>query len=184
MSRNILIAFCLIVSSIESSSIGMRFSTLDQEFKSFLVESCTTLAGESGDCVFLHKCPVLLDAFRRDRNNAPTVCHRESRKICCPLKYLAQPETADNENDLDSRASIPDKDRNESRVFDGPEIERRKFSIQFTSESENKFVYLFQSALSSEVCCSTTKPHTRSFLASSQKSSPRRSAIKTKRIMD
>lgn len=144
MSRNILIAFCVILRSLESSSLGRLLSELCTRIhKLFLPESCTTLSGESGDCVFLHKCPTLLEAFKRDRNNAPTVCHRESRRICCPLKFMVQPESSDKESDLNTRGSVPVEGRNESRVFDGPEIERRLFSI-FSSFPKNKNHFFFR----------------------------------------
>ena len=90
------------------------------------LEPCTIpSSGEVGECINLLECPALIEEFKRDRSNAPVVCNKESRKICCPSKYLTSSSTkatfADN---VLSRGSFSDDDSDDSENSNTSQINK------------------------------------------------------------
>lgn len=53
-------------------------------------EQCSiSSSDELGDCIPLRKCQPLVELLRGNRTYPVTICSKELRTICCPLKFMS-----------------------------------------------------------------------------------------------
>lgn len=96
--------------------------------KYFFSESCTTSStNEAGECVPLHECPRLMEDFRKDRTQTPTICNKVLRTVCCPTKYLTTAQPIAVTEKIASRfESVEDEGPDESGTFIASQIVRSR----------------------------------------------------------
>jgi hypothetical protein len=92
-------------------------------------ESCTIPStSESGVCITLVNCPNLVEEYRKDRTNPPVICNKESRKICCPLRFVEIPKQTIIENKIFISTEAPEEpDIDESENFTSSQIVKSLF---------------------------------------------------------
>jgi hypothetical protein len=75
----------------------------------------------------LHDCPSLKEDFRKDRTQTPTICNRELRTVCCPVKYLPtlQPITV-TEKIVNRLEIVEEEGPDESEPFIASQIDKSK----------------------------------------------------------
>jgi hypothetical protein len=72
---------------------------------------------ESGECVPLIECNALVGAFQKDRSQWPTICNRELRKVCCPLKSMPVKSRVNVEETSETTTEGFESDFDESEQF-------------------------------------------------------------------
>jgi hypothetical protein len=68
-----------------------------------------------------------MEDFRRDRTQTPTVCNRELRTVCCPVKYLPTLQQTTVTEKIVSRLEVDEDGPDESEPFIASQIDKSKF---------------------------------------------------------
>lgn len=97
------------------------------------------------------ECQAVLEAFKNDRTQTPTICNRELRKVCCPLKMASTTQEAvvAVKTVIESKISSDD-DVDDSEVFTSSEIIKSLCKMKNYRLTKRFFL---KSALNTRSCC-------------------------------
>lgn len=94
MCRNLfafLFSVFLVVRRVQSGrKIDDKLELKKVNLENFTEQCEVSSTSELGECVVLQKCQPMIDLLTQNRSHPVTICSKELRQICCPMKFMTK----------------------------------------------------------------------------------------------